>query len=116
MNEEELRKLITTAIPNIKESVPNQTLVMPSYMLDFGYIETATLYGDGGCISTNQYVQIDLYYKDKTGYAIAKNKLKKALIANNIFSDLESFFDGTNKYYRATYQVIVAHDEKEREV
>ena len=116
MSEEEFRQLITTAIPNIKESVPNKILAMPSYMLDFGYIETASLYGDGGCITTNQYVQIDLYYKDKTAFAIAKNNLKRALITNNIFSDLESFFDATSKYYRATYQVIVAHEEMEREV
>lgn len=113
MTEEELKGLILTAIPGLAESVPHKTLKMPSFMLDFGYMETASLFGNGKCLATDQYVQIDLFYLDKTAFETAKSSLKQGLINQKIFSDLESYYDTTNKYYRATFKVIVAHMESE---
>ena len=112
MTEEELKRLIEGTL-DIQESEPNKTLkAPPTYVLDFGYLTSPSEFIDGECVYSNNYVQIDLYYKTKAEIKNANKLLKKALGTNHIYADISSVYDTTTKLYRATYQFTKLESEE----
>ena len=110
--ENEMRDLIISTLEGLVECKPNKALTIPCFMLDYGYIETGSVYGDGKCEISDQYVQIDLYYLSETAFKIAKKSLKNALINKKIFQDIDSYYDTTNKFYRATFKCVAQESEE----
>lgn len=111
MTEEELKKVIEDTL-GLKESKPNETLQAPSYVLDYGYLLSPSEFEDGDCICSNNYIQIDLYYRKKTDMANANKLLRQALNLKHIYADISSGYDTTTKLYRATYQFIKLESEE----
>lgn len=111
MTEAELKKLIENVLV-LEESEPNKTLKYPSYVLDYGYLSSPSEFEDGDCVYSNNYVQIDLYYKTKPEINHAKKLLKNALKKEHIYADISSGYDTTTKLYRATYQFIKLESEE----
>lgn len=110
--EDKLVEIIENAIPNISRQQPNKTLQIPCYMLDYGYIEQGNVFEGGICKITDSSAQIDLYYLNKSAFNLAKKSLKKELIKNKFFQDLNAYYDNTSKHYRATFNIIVAESEE----
>lgn len=111
MTEEELKRLIEDTL-EIKESEPNKILKSPpTYVLDYGYLVSPSEFINGDCVYSNNYVQIDLYYKTKAEINHANKLLKKALRTNHIYADVSNVYD-TTKLYRATYQFTKLESEE----
>ena len=107
MSEEELRQLVRVALgENLAESVPNKSLVVPSFIIDHNYMEQGNLYTGGKCQKTEQRSQIDLYYRDKPSLVNAYEALKGVLINNGIYGDSDKGRDSANGYWRATFVVL----------
>lgn len=111
MTEEKLKKLIEDTL-NLQESVPNEILKSPSYMLDYKYLSSPSEFEDGDCICSNNYIQIDLYYKKKKDIDNANKLLSHALKTCHIYTDISSGYDTTTKLYRATYQFTKLESEE----
>lgn len=111
MTEEELKKMLEDTL-HIQESEPNKTLKYPSYVLDYDYISSPSEFEDGICICSNNYVQIDLYYKTKNELNNANKLLRKELKTKHIYAEISSGYDTTTKLYRATYQFSKLESEE----
>lgn len=111
MTEEELKKIIEDTL-SIQESKPNETLKVSSYILDYGYLLSPSEFEDGDCIGSNNYIQIDLYYKKKIDLYNANKLLRQALKTKHIYADISCGYDTTTTLYRATYQFIKLESEE----
>lgn len=111
MTEEKLKRLIEDVL-GLQLSEPYKTLKAPSYVLDYGYLISPSEFVDGDCVYSNNYIQIDLYYKTKTEINMANNLLKKALMTEHIYADISSVYDTISKLYRATYQFTKLESEE----
>lgn len=109
--EDEIRNLISSTL-NITECKPSQTLSIPCFIFDYNYLENGNVYGNGKCEYSDHYVQIDLYYLKENDFKNARKLLKDALKDKYVYPTIDSYFDTTNKFYRATFQFVV----QEREV
>lgn len=108
--ENEIRNLISSTL-NITECKPSKTLSIPCFIFDYGYLEKGNVFGNGKCELSDHYVQIDLYYLKETDFNNAKSLLKNALIEKYVYPTIDSYFDTTNKFYRATFQFVVQERE-----
>ena len=90
--ENEIRNLILNTL-NVTECKPSKTLSI------------------GKCEYSNHSVQIDLYYLKETDFKNARNILKNVLKDKFVYPTIDSYFDTTNKFYRATFQFVVQERE-----
>ena len=110
MMENEIRNLIRNTL-NITECNPSKTLSIPCFILDYSYFEKGNVFGNGICKYSDHFVQIDIYYFKKSDFKSAINLLKKSIKDNFIYPNIDSYYDTTNKFYRATLQFVVQERE-----
>lgn len=108
--ENEIRNLILNTL-NITECKPSKTLSIPCFIFDYSYLDSGNVFGNGKCKYSDHSVQIDLYYLKETDFKSARNLLKNALKDKFVYPNIESYFDTTNKFYRATFQFVVQERE-----
>lgn len=109
--ENEIKELIINTL-NIVQVEPSQRLSLPCFILDYSYLERGNVFGDGKCKLSDHYVQIDIYYMQKDAFNQAITQLKNALINKYVYPNIDSYFDTTNKFYRATFQFVVQEREE----
>lgn len=110
--ENDIRNVIVNTL-KIIEVKSSQRLSTPCFMLNYGYLENGNVFGNGKCELSDHHVQIDLYYsKEKEDdFKVARNKVKNALIEKYVYPDMETYFDTSNNFYRATFQFVVQESE-----
>lgn len=111
MTETQIKAIIDNTLGITEYKLGRNLATLPSYHLDYDYLHVPSEFENGKCTISEVYVQIDLYYSNKNDFTRDKNLLIQALYENSIYPNVESYFDATNKYYRATFNFTVAERE-----
>lgn len=109
--ENNIAELIESTL-HISRNEPSKKFTIPCYMLDYGYLKSGKVFGNGKCKISEAYVQIDLYYEKKTDRDEAAKTLVSTISQSYVYPTMENIFDPTTKLYRSTIKFTVEESEE----